>query len=61
MAPSEAQKRAAATHERKLQGKGWRKVTFRASPEMAADLDALIATHGTLQAAIKAALAAARP
>lgn len=57
---NEARKAATARHEDKLRREGWRKVTFRASPDMAADLDALIARHGTLQAAIQAALASAR-
>lgn len=57
---SPARRKAAADHEARLQQAGWRKVTFRASPEMADDLAALIARHGTLQAAIQAALACAR-
>jgi hypothetical protein len=57
---SPARRKAAAAHESRLQGEGWRKVTFRASPDMAADLDSLIARHGTLQAAIRAAIACAR-
>lgn len=57
---SPARRKAAAVHETRLQAAGWRKVTFRASPEMAADLDALVKRHGSLQAAIVAALTAAR-
>lgn len=57
---SPARRKAAAAHNDKLQDAGWRKVTFRASPEMQDDLAALIARHGTLQAAIAAALMAAR-
>jgi hypothetical protein len=56
---SPARRKAAAAHESKLQGEGWRKVTFRASPDMAAALDSLIARHGTLQAAMRAILAPA--
>ncbi len=51
---SPARRKAAAAHDAKLQGEGWRKVTFRASPDMAAALDSLIARHGTLQAAMRA-------
>lgn len=57
---SPARRKAAAAHNDKLQAEGWRKITFRASPDMQADLAALIAHHGTLQAAIQAALMAAR-
>jgi hypothetical protein len=53
---SPARRKAAATHEAKLQDEGWRKVTFRASPEMASALDSLIARHGSLQAAMRAVL-----
>lgn len=56
---SPARRKAAAAYEGKLQGEGWRKVTFRASPEMSDDLRVLIARHGSLQAAIQAALALA--
>jgi len=56
---SPARRKAAAAHESKLQGEGWRKITFRASPDMAAALDSLIARHGTLQAAMRAILAPA--
>ncbi len=57
---SPARRKAAAAHESTLQAAGWRKVTFRASPEMQDDIAVLIARHGTLQAAIQAALIAAR-
>lgn len=57
---SPARRKAAAAHESKLQASGWRKITFRASPDMAAALDSLILQHGTLQAAIRAAIACAR-
>ena len=53
---SPARRKAAAAHDAKLQGEGWRKVTFRASPEMSSALDSLIARHGTLQAAMRAIL-----
>lgn len=53
---SPARRKAAAAHEAKLQGEGWRKVTFRASPEMADALDSLVARHGSLQAAMRAVL-----
>lgn len=53
---SPARRKAAAEHESKLQEAGWRKVTFRASPDMAAALDSLILQHGTLQAAMRAIL-----
>jgi hypothetical protein len=56
---SPARRKAAAAHESKLQASGWRKVTFRASPDMAAALDSLILQHGTLQAAMRAILAPA--
>lgn len=57
---SPARRKAAAAHESKLQGEGWRKVTFRADPETLAALDSLVAAHGTLQAAIRAAIMGAR-
>lgn len=57
---SPARRKAAAAYESKLEAAGWRQVKFRADPAMQADLAALIARHGTLQAAIKAALIAAR-
>lgn len=57
---SPARRKAAAGYDGKLQAEGWRKVTFRASPEMADDLAALVERHGTLQAAIAAALKSAR-
>jgi len=53
---SPARRRAAAAHDAKLQDEGWRKVTFRASPEMSAALESLIARHGSLQAAMRAIL-----
>jgi hypothetical protein len=56
---SPARRKAAAAHEAKLQGEGWRKVTFRADPAMQAALDSLILQHGTLQAAMRAILAPA--
>jgi len=57
---SPARRKAAATYDAKLQGKGWRQVKFRASPDMAAALDSLILQHGTLQAAMRAILIPAR-
>ena len=57
---SPARRKAAEAYEAKLQAAGWRQIKFRADPEMQADLAALIARHGTLQAAIRAALIAAR-
>lgn len=57
---SPARRKAAAAHESKLQASGWRQIKFRADPAMQADLAALIARHGTLQAAIRAAIACAR-
>ena len=53
---SPARRKAAADHEAKLQAAGWRKVTFRASPEMSDALDSLIGRHGSLQAAMRAIL-----
>jgi hypothetical protein len=53
---SPARRKAAADYDAKLQGEGWRKVTFRASPDMSAALDSLIARHGSLQAAMRAIL-----
>jgi hypothetical protein len=53
---SPARRKAASEYEAKLQGEGWRKVTFRASPEMSDALDSLIARHGSLQAAMRAIL-----
>lgn len=57
---SPARRKAADAYSDKLASAGWRKVTFRASPEMQDDLAALVSRHGTLQAAITAALMAAR-
>jgi len=57
---SPARRKAAAAHEARLQAAGWRQIKFRADPAMQADLDSLIARHGTLQAAIRAAIACAR-
>lgn len=53
---SPARRKAASEYDAKLQGEGWRKVTFRASPEMSAALDSLIVRHGSLQAAMRAIL-----
>ena len=53
---SPARRKAAAAHADKLQADGWRKITFRADLETLAALDSLIAKHGTLQAAMRAAL-----
>jgi len=57
---SPARRKAAAAHNDKLRAEGWRKITFRASPDMQADLAALIARHGSLQSAMQAALSTAR-
>ena len=56
MGTPEARRRAVAAHEARLQISGHRKVTFRASPEMLADIARLKERHGTLQAAIAFAL-----
>ena len=53
---SPARRKAASEYDAKLQGEGWRKVTFRASPDMADALDSLIGRHGSLQAAMRAIL-----
>lgn len=53
---SPARRKAAAEYETKLQASGWRKVTFRADPDMQSALDSLIARHGSLQAAMRAVL-----
>ena len=60
MSTAEARRRASEAQEERLKAAGWRKVTFRADPDMLADLEALKAVHGSLQDAIKAALMAAR-
>ena len=53
---SPARRKAATEYEAKLQGEGWRKVTFRADPGMQSALDTLIARHGSLQTAMRAVL-----
>ena len=57
---SPARRAASAAYNDKLQAAGWRQVKFRADPETLAALADLIARHGTLQAAMKAAIMGAR-